>query len=333
MLRRTFTTAAASITAAALLPTTPSNGTARVGMSDADRLQRNFAELVEADNEGNSGIRLETRALAHAQHALELQNIGHAKSRVRARLYYLAAAFTGTALWAAVEAQQPERAQGHLHRAMTLAGLAGSSEMQMRLWGHAALLAFQEQHVHDAIAAAEAGRRTYACRMDPLLRSLANARLAGILSAVGDESEAMRNLENAEKAYERADLLEERPAWISFYDKAELEGLSALVLADLGHYDESEARLHRTLAQLKPEYRRNRLYYSVHLALAQLAQGEAEQAVATAVPLLPTTGEAPPRGRTGQLLQQFDRGLNQVAPGTPLAIEWADRYAEGAKAL
>ncbi|MGW1039512.1 hypothetical protein [Streptomyces sp. NPDC002547] len=331
--RRTFTNATASLTAAAFLPAVPSNGSTRVGMSDADRLERNFADLVQADNQGGAGIRLETRALAHAQHALDLQAVGQASARVRRRLYYLAAAFTGTALWAAVEAQEPERAQGHLNKAMRLAGMAGSSEMQMRLWGHAALLSFQQQQMHDALAAAEAGRRSSVCRQDALFRSLASARLAGILSAVGEDAAALRTLAHAEKAYERADHGEQRPAWMSFFDCAELDGLGALVMARLGRHAESEARLHRTLTSLRPEFRRNRTYYTIHLALAQLAQGEADQAVATVLPLLPEKGEAPLAGRNGKLLRQFDRGLGQLAPGAGFVIEWQSRFAEGEKKL
>lgn len=331
--RRTFTTATASLTAAALLPEVPSDGSSRVDMSDADRLERNFARLVKADNKDGAGIRLETRALAHAQHALDLQAVGQASTRVRRRLYYLAAAFTGTALWAAVEAQEPKRAQGHLNKAMTLAGMAGSSEMQMRLWGHAALLSYQQLHMHDALAAAEAGRRAHVCRQDALFRSLASARLAGILAAVGEDSAAQRTLAHAEKTYERADATEQRPAWMSFFDQAELDGLAALVMARLGRHAESEARLHRTLSLLRPDLRRNRTYYTINLALAQLAQGEAEQAVATALPLLPGQGQPQLSGRNWKLLRQFNRGLAQLAPAAGFVIEWQDRFTEGEKEL
>ncbi|MEU1660624.1 hypothetical protein ABZ527_31560 [Streptomyces griseofuscus] len=331
--RRTFNTATATLTAAALLPDILSNGSTRVGMSDADRLERNFAELVAADNTEGAGIRLETRALAHAQHALDLQAVGQASARVRRRLYYLAAAFTGTALWAAVESQEPKRAKGHLNTALRLAGMAASSEMQMRLWGHAALLSYQQRHLHDALAAADAGRRTYVCRQDGLFRSLASARLAGILSAVGEDSAAQRTLLHAEKTYERTETTEQRPAWISFFDRAELDGLAALVMARLGRHAESEARLHRTLSQLRPELRRNRTYYTIHLALAQLAQGEADQAVATALRVLPTDGEPDLSGRNKKLMHQFNRGVMQVASGAGFVIEWQDRFSEGEKDL
>ncbi|WP_435260474.1 hypothetical protein [Streptomyces sp. 1222.5] len=120
---------------------------------------------------------------------------------------------------------------------------------------------------------------------------------------------------------------------MSFFDRAELDGLAALVMARLGRHDESEARLHRTLSQLRPDLRRNRTYYAIHLALAQLAQGEADQAVATALPLVPEAGERPLSGRNKKLLSQFDRGLTQVAAGTRFVIEWQDRFSEGEKEL
>jgi tetratricopeptide (TPR) repeat protein len=326
--RRTFTTATASLTAAALLPATPSSGSRRVGMNDADRLERNFVELVQADNESGINIKLETRALAHAQHALDLQAVGHAATRVRQRLYYLAAAFTGTALWAAVDSRETQRASGHLDQAMKLAGMAGSSEMQMRLWGHAALLSYQQRHLPDALAAAEAGTKQHICRQDPLFRSLASARLAGIQSALGDPTPALRSLEVAERAYERADPHAERAPWMAFFDRAELDGLSALALGRLGKHAESEAHLHRTLARLRPEYGRNRTYYGLNLALSQLAQGELEQSYATVLPYLPAPGKRV-AGRTGNLLEQFGRGLARKAPESRIAVEWADRYAEG----
>ncbi|MFI5753014.1 Tat pathway signal protein [Streptomyces sp. NPDC051644] len=328
--RRTFTTATASLAAAALLPAAPSNGSRRVGMTDANRLERNFVDLVQADNKSGINVKLETRALAHAQHALDLQAVGHAATRVRQRLYYLAAAFTGTALWAAVDSQEAQRASGHLNQAMKLAGMAGSSEMQMRLWGHAALLSYQQRHLPDALAAAEAGARQHICRQDPLFRSLASARLAGIQSALGDPTPALRSLEVAEKAYERADREEERAPWMAFFDRAELDGLSALVFGRLGKHAESEAHLHRTLARLRPEYRRNRTYYGLNLALSQLAQGELEQAYATVLPHLPAPGKRI-TGRTGNLLEQFGRGLTRTAPKSRIAVEWADRHAEGEK--
>ncbi|WP_326757375.1 hypothetical protein OHB35_00335 [Streptomyces phaeochromogenes] len=327
--RRTFTTATASLTAAAILPTPCSNGSSRVGMSDANRLEVSFARLVEDDNKGGGTVKLETRALAHAQHAMDLQAVGQTTQRVRKRLYYLAAAFIGTALWAAVDANEPDRAQRHLERAMTLARMASSSEMEMRLWGHAALLSFQQHCVPDALAAAEAGRNAQVCRRDPLYRSLASARLAGIQAGAGERTNALRTLGRAETAFQRSSFPEERPTWIGFFDRAELDGLSGLVMARIGRHEEAEAYLHRTLARLRPEYRRNHTYYGAQLALAQLHQGAVEQACATATKVLSGQARTSLTGRTGKLLKTFDRDLSSVAQGARCAVDWTDRYNEG----
>ncbi|MER5462375.1 hypothetical protein ABT010_17130 [Streptomyces sp. NPDC002668] len=324
--RRTFASTAAALAAAAVLPPAPA-AAPRVGMADADRLETAFAQLVAADNQYGGTISLETRALAFAHHAMELQSVGQATQRVRARLYYLAAAFTGTALWSAVDAHQPEEAQRHLDRAMTLAGLSGNPEVTLRLWGHAAVLATQQQHHQHALAAALAGRASTACRRDPLYRSLASARLAGIQAGLGEQLAALRTLEHATDAFDLADHSAPRPAWMGFYDRSELDGLGALVMARIGQHDKSEAYLHRTLSRLRPEYTRNRIYYSAHLALAQLRQDDVEQACLTAASVLPASSGDSLTGRTGRLLDTFTRELSTTAPRARFTIEWTDQYA------
>ncbi|OKI47732.1 hypothetical protein A6A29_01195 [Streptomyces sp. TSRI0281] len=296
-------------------------------MSDADRLDTAFTQLVAADNTHGGTVSLETRALAFAHHATELQAVGSATQRVRQRLYYLAAAFTGTALWAALDSHKPEQALRHLERAMHLAGMSGNADIQLRLWGHAALLSSQMRQDHDAVAAAQAGRASSACRRDPLYRSLASARLAGIQAGVGDGAAALRSLDSAVDAFDRAEKSLPRPAWIGFYDQAELNGLSALVMARLGQHDKSEAHLHRTLSQLRPGYARNRAYYRANLALAQLRQGDVELACDTASSVLPVDGGDSLIGRTGKLLATFNREMSSVAPGARTTTTWQDQYA------
>lgn len=129
MKRRNFAAAATTLAAAQLLPPRAA-ARPRVGMSDVTRLEAEFHDLVASDNQHGGSISLETRAIAFAQHALEQQKVGTATSRVRNRLYYLAAAFTGTALWAAVDSHHPERARTHLRNALYLADLSGNSQMR-----------------------------------------------------------------------------------------------------------------------------------------------------------------------------------------------------------
>ncbi|MFE5854172.1 hypothetical protein ACFQ61_13280 [Streptomyces sp. NPDC056500] len=325
--RRTFTTATASLTAA-MLPAPMAVARPRVGMRDVRELETAFGQLVAADNSDGGTIKLETRALAFAQHALERQTVGSATDRVRSHLYRLAAAFTGTALWAAVDDRRPDRAQRHLERALTLAGLSGNEDVKLRLWSHASLLAAQRPGgSSEAIAAAQVARSSPACRRDPLYASLAAARLAGVHSQSGEERIALRTLDQARAAFDRADLDLPRPAWIAFFDEAELHGLSGLITTEVGRHSEAEAQFHRALSRLRPQYRRNRTYYTVHLALAQLRQGAVDQACTTALTVLPGRDGGSLTGRIDRLFARFDR-IIETKRRPASAAEWTERYTE-----
>ncbi|MFE3577937.1 tetratricopeptide repeat protein [Streptomyces vinaceus] len=325
--RRRFATVAVGVAASALLPVPTAASRPRIGMRDLDELEMAFNQLVAADNQIGGTVKLETRALAFAHHAQERLSVGTMSERVKDRLYLLGAAFTGTALWAAVDDRAPDRARGHLERALHLARLSKNPEIELRLWGHAALLASQRPGgVREALDAAQVARRSTACRRDPLFSSFASARLAGVQAQAGDCNGSLRSLELARKAFERADPEAQRPAWIGFYDHAELDGLHAVVLSRIGRAAEAEAHLHRTLGGLRDGYVRNRRYYTANLALAQLDQGEPEQACLTALSVLPDKASDSLTGRTGQLLERFDKGLASIAPGAQCTSEWTARY-------
>lgn len=122
----------------------------------------------------------------------------------------------------------------------------------------------------------------------------------------------------------RADATAPRPTWIAFYGPAELHSITAIVRDVVGDPAEAEAEAHRALAVLPANYRRNRAYITARLALAQLHQGEAEQACATTAEFQIMTGDPLP-GRMRQLLGDFQRDLLTHAP-RQVAHEWADRY-------
>lgn len=325
--RRRFTTSAAAIAATAALPDTASASTPRIGMSDVERLREAFTQVLAANNVHGGNSQLESRALTFARHVTELQTTAVASQRVRQELYYLAAAFTGSAFWAAREARAPGRAQRYLDRAFRLGGMSGKPDIQLMLYGHAAFLSSDLGHVHDALAAEQAAKASPLCRRDPLYRSLTAARIACSQAQLGEHTQARRSLEVAARAFDQADPGAPRAAWVGFFDRSELEGLSGLAMAHLGMHDQAEAHFHRTLAHLRPEYQRNRKYYSSHLALAQLRQGDVDQAYATASSVLPDDGGPLPTGRQRKLLTKFQREL--ALTDTPAATSWADRFPTG----
>ncbi|MFF2405139.1 hypothetical protein [Streptomyces goshikiensis] len=327
--RRHFTAGAVALTAGTLLSVPDAAARPRVGMSDVDALELRFTELVAADNAAGGTLSLETRALAFAHHALERIKVGTASTRVKSRLYASAAAFTGTALWSAIDAREIERAERHFDRALRYARLAQDPVAELRLWSHQVLLSGQRPGGQsDALAAAEAGHRSAACRRDPLYRSLATARLARAQAQAGECTSALRSLDHARASLRKADRAAQRPSWIGFYDEAELNGLTALVMEDTGRHADAEAFLHMALTRLRPDLLRNRGYYSATLALSQLRQGEIERACATALTVLPEEAGDSLAGRTRTLLHIFHRELRTAAPNARSTAEWADRYTQ-----
>ncbi|MFD9575364.1 hypothetical protein ACFWBI_36795 [Streptomyces sp. NPDC059982] len=327
--RRHFATGAVALAAATLLSVPDATARPRVGMSDVNALELRFTELVAADNKAGGTLSLETRALAFAHHALEQINAGTASSRVKSRLYASASAFTGTALWSAIDAREIDRAERHFDRALRYARLAQDPVAELRLWSHHVLLSGQRPGGStEALAAAEAGRGSAACRRDPLYRSLATARLAAAQAQAGEYTSALRSLDYARASLQKADPGAQRPSWIGFYDEAELNGLTGLVMEDTGRHEDAEAYLHKTLTGLRPDLVRNRGYYTATLSLAQLRQGEVERACATALTVLPKQTGDSLAGRTRILLNRFHRELRAAAPSASSTAEWTNRYTE-----
>ncbi|MEU5066672.1 hypothetical protein AB0G95_21870 [Streptomyces virginiae] len=320
MLRRTLFTAT---TAAALAAATPAVARPTIGTADVDRLRRHVDRLVAMDDQDGGGPAIERLAVQLTAHALDVQQSSSATQRVRGRLYGLAAEFAAHALWAAVDAGQLDRAQQHLEKAVTLAGLSGDGQVQHQTWRYAAMLADQRGHRTDAIAAAEAAAATAAHRTDPAYASLSAMRLALALTMPGahDRTRALRAIDRATTAYDRADPHRVRPPSMAFYDRGEVSGLTGIALLRMGQPEQAEFHMHRALSSLRPDQARNRSYYTAQIALAQADQGEADQAVATAHRITPPPGSAT-TGRVHRLIGQFTDTLTRTAPGARATREW-----------
>ncbi|MFE9098948.1 Tat pathway signal protein [Streptomyces sp. NPDC007264] len=327
--RRAFITATTGTALAVTAPNaaaTPPRTAARptVGLADVQRLRDRLAELYEEDDKNGGGQDLEEKANLEVRRTLGLQQNGSATGRVRSRLYALGAAFTATAMWAAVDSGRLNDAQRYMEQAVTLAGLSGDGQVQHQTWRYAAMLADQRGRHADAIAAAEAAMMTAVHRRDPLYASLSHARLALATASAGDHNRSLRALERAASAYGRADLAQLRPASMGFYTLGELHGLTGITHYRLGRADEAEFHAHQCLAALNPDQHRNRAYYTAQAALAQLSQGDLEQATVTASTVMPPPGTVP-TGRVPRLLGTFTSALNMKAPGAAITQEWNER--------
>ncbi|MER6557855.1 hypothetical protein ABT300_08820 [Streptomyces sp. NPDC001027] len=326
MHRRRFVGAATGTAAAVAVPlVNAASHPSRVGTSDVIRLRDHIANLVELDAARGGHTALERAALAGASEALGLQKLS-ATQRVRQRLFAVASDFTATAAWSLIDAGQLDNAGRHLDRALTLAGMAQDSEMIMQVWNLRAMLARQRGDYAEAVAAAQAAQTTTAARRSPLHASLAHARTSIGLAHSGDERGALRSLGRAEEAMSKADTAAPLPIWIAFYGPAELHSITAIVRDVIGQPAEAEAASYRALAALPEAYRRNRANATVRLALAQLHQGDVEQACTTSGDAFQIMTGAPIPGRIRRTLGDFQRDLITMASSTHIAHEWMDRY-------
>ncbi|MGW8357687.1 XRE family transcriptional regulator [Streptomyces wedmorensis] len=320
LLRRTFLTVASAAGAVALSGAAPS-----VGGGDVIRLRQQLDTVNALDDQRGGHDRVEKAALAGAQEAVALQARA-ATQRTRQRLFALAADFTATAAWSCVDARERARARTHLDRALYLAGLAQDPALTLRVWNSVAMLAHQQGDHAEALAAGQAAKATAITRRDPLYASLAHARTAISHAHLDEGRSALRALDLAAASLDKADLALPRPSWIAFYGEAELFALTAIVRDRLGDAADAEAASFRALAVLPDTFRRNRALATVRLSLAQLHQGDIEQATATTAKVFDEMCGAPLPGRMRSLIGDFHRDLITLAPGSATALDWADRY-------
>lgn len=297
----------------------------RVGIGDVIRLRSGLTELVNLDQTRGGHGELERLALQGADAALDAQQLA-ATQRIRQRLFRVAADYTGTAAWSALDARQFDRAQAHLERALYLAGMAQDPTAIFDVWNMHAILAAQRGDHAAAVDAGYAAQATSITRADPLFSSLAHARTALGHARLGDRSAALRSLGYAEEALAKASPDQPRPDWIDFYGAAELSAMTATVRDSIGDAEGSEAASHQALASIPDQFRRNRALAISRLAMAQLHQRDVDQACATAESVFALMSGNPMPGRMRSLLGDFYRDLITMAPDAPVTREWGDRY-------
>ncbi|MFJ5218742.1 hypothetical protein ACIP98_28980 [Streptomyces sp. NPDC088354] len=319
MQRRRFTL---GITAAAL-SAGPAPTSHRIGISDVERLQRRFADVVASDHRHGGQLGIEKQAAALADAALAMQEAGGATQRVRGYLYGCAAAFRSSAMWAAIDGQRFDAAQTHMREAQALAEMAGDQALKFRIWSHTGTMYRHMGRPAQALAANDVARGLSITRRDPMFASLGLARQVAICGATGDQAGARRAYDEAQRAMDRADPHEYRPMWLlAFYDQAELDSLAQSAYMALGNFERAEFHAFRSLAGLRPHMRRSRAITTSRLARAQLEQGAAEQATRTAMSV--STDAAVQHPRVALMLREFGNRLDTIAPDTDAAGTWSE---------
>lgn len=195
---------------------------------------------------------------------------------VRSRLLRVAADLAQLGGWAATDTGRYGAAQRHYLTGLRLAHTAGDRSMAVALWGGLALQAVTAGRPQDAVAAAEAGVRA-AGGAPPAVRALAASRLGRAHAALGAEGAFRRATAEAERRLDAA-AADPGPAWLYWFDGAELAAQNGQSLLDLGAAYEAGPLLECALATQDPSYRRDRALYSARAAEARALTGDVEGA-------------------------------------------------------
>lgn len=296
----------------------------RIGVGDIQRLQARFADVIARDHLHGGRKSIEADALALAEEAIALQQAGSVSQRVRGQLYATAAAFTSSAMWAAIDGRRFDAAQDHHRRASSLAAMSGDPTIAFRIWSHAGSMYRHLGRAIDAQAANDVARGLSITRRDPLFASLGHARHAAILGLTGDPNAVRRAIDRAQEALGQADPAADRPTWITIhYDQAELDSLALAAHLALGSFEDAEARAHRSLAALRPHMKRSRGITTARLARAQLGQGDIDHAIHTAMSVAADQATHP---RIAGMLASFGRSVHELAGAGGNARTW-DQWA------
>ncbi|WP_405616474.1 XRE family transcriptional regulator [Streptomyces sp. NBC_01508] len=302
------------------------SGHERIGVNDVRRFHQEYVAILRHDDAGGGSPKVENLAVELASRIQSALALSTASTRVRDMLHRLAAEVISSAAFAAIDASAPHQARVHLDKALTFAGLARDSEATYHVWNYLTLTSSQRENHAEAVAGAEVMKRSSIARRDPLYASLGHMRNANGLARLRRQSEALRALNDAERAFARISD-QQRPEWIRFYDSSEAEALSSFVWSALGDQGRAERCLHRALAAIPDGMVRNRALYTAHLSLAQARQEELELACATGRRvhmMLPS-----PFGsrRTVNTLAATREVLVASGSKAPEVVEWIKEFA------
>ncbi|MEE4542322.1 hypothetical protein V2S66_10155 [Streptomyces sp. V4-01] len=199
---------------------------------------------------------------------------------VERRLLRVAADLAQLGGWAATDTGRHGAAQRHYLTGLRLAHSCGDGALAVALWGGLALQAVIAGRPQDAQAAAEAAVRA-AGGTAPQVRALAASRLGRAHAAAGVLGPFRRAAAEAERQLDLA-RTDPGPAWLYWFDEAELAAQSGLALLDLGQAYEARPLLEQALAVQDPAFVRDRAVYSARAGQARAMTGDPEGARALA---------------------------------------------------
>ncbi|MFE9924011.1 hypothetical protein ACFYQA_21245 [Streptomyces sp. NPDC005774] len=292
VLRRAFmtrggaTVAAASLSPLALAPdaSAAQHSVRRPGASDAGALEEAVRHIrLLDDRHGADG--LYRRASAPLRAAYALLDAGATRQRTADRLYAGAGELAISVGWLAHDSGRFDDARSHYAEALATARVTGDPGLEAHAFCNTAFLARDAGRPREAVRAAQAAQRAARPLGSPRLMSLLALREAGGWAGLADRAGCEQALARAQAYFDRGTTPAD-PEWMTFYGKAELEGLEAQCWSTLGDWPRAARHARRAAELQDPHFTRNIALYTAELADDLARGGHPDEAAAAGMRVL-----------------------------------------------
>ncbi|MET8131454.1 sporulation protein [Streptomyces sp. NPDC005251] len=252
----------------------------RIGMRDVRAIRDAASMFMQLDFKYGGGHG--HRALRHyfRQEVLPLLNASYSQ-KVGTALFGAAAEVSQLLAWTAYDTGNQRLAYRYLTSTLRLSQVIDDRMFGARILGNLSHQANYLGNHAQAIQLARAAVEGAKGRATPRAMANYSAMEARALANGGDPPGAGRAMNEAERHFEHADTAED-PAWLSYFDSAELMGELCHCFRDLKMRRESIEAAQRAVDETDPKYARTLGFCRMVLAQSHLLNGELEAAVTTA---------------------------------------------------
>ncbi|GHD68784.1 hypothetical protein GCM10010317_073660 [Streptomyces mirabilis] len=252
----------------------------RVGMRDVRAIRDAASMFMQLDFKYGGGHG--HKALRHyfRHEVLPLLDASYSE-KVGTALFGAASEVSQLLAWTAYDTGNQRLAHRYMTSTLRLSQVIDDRMFGARILGNLSHQANYLGNHAQAIQLARAAVEGAKGRATPRAMALNSAMEARALSNSGDPIGAGRAMNEAERHFERVDMAED-PAWLGYFDSAELMGELCHCFRDLRMRRESVEAAQRAVDDTDPKYARTLGFCRMVLAQSHLLNGDLEAAVTTA---------------------------------------------------
>lgn len=252
----------------------------RIGATEVDGYRRIRDSLERQDNRFGGDVLYQSGSL-QLQRLSHTINTGHFTSSTGRQLRQVAGELSILTGWFAFDANQHATAWYYYTEGLSAARLADCSEVEIWALEKMSRLATEAQRPRDAIELAQQALRTASPHKTARVQSFLRLREARGWAVLRDGGACDKALADADRLFDRGTHPAD-PAWLGFYDEAELDGQIASCQSLLGRFMEAKHRNSNSLALLRPEYVRNRALWTLGVAEASASVNQPDESAGAA---------------------------------------------------